>query len=248
VNDEFITGLMYEIKQEIIDNFFSERRRLDEERAIFGEMVAEQRPRLRALARAQTRLKRLLLDEAGLQGFCALSGAPAEFLTQAPREQPRAREFRARGLTFASRYGALLGQAYDLVASRAEECAERQADIEAALAVYNEDAEHYRRNFDVLSIVAVLNRMAPDELDRRHWLGENFRPEETASLADSLNAPPLAMPKDLQRVSVALPELKAMRSRLKGLARELCRRKPEEARAELARCLQPVTGDGTGKA
>jgi len=237
VDDDYVNSLLFEIKQEIIDNFFAERRRLEEERAVCDEIAAEQRLRLRGLTAAKARLKALLLDEVGLQRFCTLTGAGHDFFPpEAPAPPIDAAPLRPRGLTMASRYGAALAQAYEDVARRAEEYVEGQADLNASLGVYNEDAEAYRRNYDVMTIVAVLNRMAPEEMERRHWLGENFRPEETASLADSLTVRQMRMPADLA-AAAALPALKETRARLREVARELCRRRPEEARAMLERCL-----------
>ncbi len=240
MGEDFVDGLLFEIKQEIIDNFFGERRRLEEERAACQELVEEQRARVRGLKRSQARLRRLLLDERALQGFCTLAGSePAAFPpANVPKGKPQLAH-RPRGLTLASRYSDLLSRAYEDLAERAEACAEGQAELEAALRLYREDVEHYQRNYDVLSIVAVLNRMAPEEVERRHWLGENFRPEETASLAESLSIRPMALPEELRGVSLALPRLRETRSWLKDLARDLCRRKPEEVRQQLARYLLP---------
>jgi hypothetical protein len=241
VNEDFVDSLLFEIKQEIIDNFFAERRLLEEERADCGELLAEQAKRLKKLARSQARLRRLLLDDAGLAGFCALSGLPAGCFpprTPAPRG-PRVLECRPRGLTLASRYGALLVAAYDDYARLSQDFAAGQAELEASVLAYNEEVERYRRNYDILTIVAVLNRMAPEEIERRHWLGGNYTPEETASLADTLSIRPLAVPGEFQKALVSPPDPKQMRSQLRGLAKNLCRRKPEEAKAELARFLGP---------
>jgi hypothetical protein len=239
VDDGFVDSLLFEIKQEIIENFFAERLRLQELRSVCQELAAEQRKRLRALRRSQARLRRLLLDEDGLHRFCALSGAEPEAFPPRtpPPEGPAILECDPRGLRLAARYDKLLRRAYEDLVAKAEVFAEGQAELEAATRAYNQDVEHYQCNYDVLTIVAVLNRMSPEEIERRHWLGENFRPEETASLADALTIRHLAVPEDLRQAAVALPDLSEMHSGLRDLAKNLCRRKPEEARTQLARYL-----------
>lgn len=239
MNEDFVDSLLHEIKQEIIDNFFAERRLLEEEREACGELMKEQAKRLKRLRRSQARLARLLLDEAGLASFCALAGQEAgEFPPRSlsPGEHCLFK-CRPRGLTLGSRYGALLVAAYEEFARQARELARGQEELEASVRAYNEDVDHYRRNFDVMTIVEVLGRMDPEEIERRHWLGENFSAEEKAGLADTLTIRHLAVPEELRGAVRALPEPRQLRSGLRRLAKELCRRRPEEAKAELARFL-----------
>ena len=240
MDDDFVESLLFEVKQEIVENFFAERLRLEELKALCQERVAEQRRRVLALGRSRGRLSRLLLDDEHRRRFCSLLGIdPGSFAPSGVPEGGRVLEGTPHGLTLAGRYGALLALAYEDLAAKAEACVEGQAELEAALRAYNEDVEQYARNFDVMTIVAVLNRMSPEEIERRHWLGENYRPEETASLADALTIRPLALPADLQAVSMALPHLRQVRPHLKALARDLCHHRTEEVRAQLARYLLP---------
>ncbi|MFH0809418.1 MAG: hypothetical protein V2A77_02945 [Pseudomonadota bacterium] len=237
-NDEFVESLLFEIKQEIIDNFFSERRRLADEKVYCLELIDNQKKLLQALRHSQGRLRRLLLDDEGLRAFCAFCGAEADSFPPpaAPPTIPPL-DCRLRGFTLASRYGSLLVRAYEDMLQQAETCTKGRDRVKAALEAHNQDVEHYRRNYDILTIVAVLNRMSPEEVERRYWLGENFTPTEIGSLAERLNIKPLLLPVELQISRLAPPDIGLARSELRALAKTLCRRQPNEARVQLARYM-----------
>ncbi|RJX32681.1 MAG: hypothetical protein C4525_09825 [Desulfarculus sp.] len=230
-NEEFIQALQQSVKQEIVQNYFRERRIIEEEIVLVTEAASAFLGGLAAWDRAAALLGRALLSAQGRKLFFALAGLEPP--------DPRAVELAApavgmrpiRGLTHAGRYQSLVAGLYQGLWEQAQELKQERQRALDLLQEVNGDIRAFEANHDLMGLAAYLRSLDPAELQRRKILGVNFTAAERALSAEALSFKPLkvaAMGLDHEAPSPRPPRqvLAEAKDILQGLARE----RPQELR------------------
>ncbi|GLI35355.1 hypothetical protein [Desulforhabdus amnigena] len=195
MDNDLITGLTRQVKDEVVENYLTERRivglQIEEIEQMAGEM------RLRA-ERAGRRLSRL--------SFLMVHGEMRERLSRMLRIQENSfwsecmkREFskgvrfiRVKALTDKGKFKKLVQESYCRLYRRMEKYRAAYEELVAECEAVNINIRAFQKNFDVLTLLAFLRSLDTQELERKHFLGENFTPEELGSLDQKLYIKPIA--------------------------------------------------------
>ncbi|MEW5912022.1 MAG: hypothetical protein AB1814_05670 [Thermodesulfobacteriota bacterium] len=224
-NDDFIQALQQSVKQEIVQNYFRERRIIEEEVLLVTEAASAFLGGLAAWDKAAAILGRALLTDQGARLFFALAGLPPPEPQAVAQVAPAVGLRPIRGLTQAGRYRSLVAGLYQGLWEQAQELKqERQRALELMQEV-NGDIRAFEANHDLMTLASYLRSLDPAELQRRKILGVNFTAAEKALSAEALSFRPLkqaAMGLDQEPPSPRPPRqvLAEARELLRGLARQ----------------------------
>jgi len=218
--DKAIEALKVQIKKEIIDNYFAERRYLEEETQALEDEVAAYRRELSSLARLFPAFYAALGWDAAMEqvmGLLSLA-APWPFYEDFRRLTPEARQgllkgYPRRGLTAWRRYLNLVLDLYRDLAAKSRSLKEPYDKVAIHLRLLNEDIQKFNSSFDFGLIAAQIEAMeGGGEVisggllsSEREELSTRMRFKHRKLTAEELPPPP------------ALPALEALRGRLKAI-------------------------------
>ncbi|MBU4563341.1 MAG: hypothetical protein KMY53_06660 [Desulfarculus sp.] len=227
-DDAYIQALNQAVKQEIVQNYFRERRIIEEEILLVTEAVSgllgglyaweKHRARLgRALGDADIREK--FFDAAGIippRPESVASAAPAVGLTP------------IRGLTRAARYASLIQGLYKVLVDEAAGLEdERQRAIKLMKEV-NQDILAFEANHDLMMLESYLRSMNPDALQKRKILGVNFTAKEKAVSAEALSFKPLKAKDMILEDPLPKPkQVSQVMEQVGGLLKQALKRNPQ---------------------
>ena len=190
-DDAYIQALNQSVKQEIIQNYFRERRIIEEEMLLVTEAVSALLGGLYAWETHRARLGRALGDADIREKFFAAAGIAPPRPESVANVAPAVGLSPIRGLTRAARYTSLIRGLYQgLVTGAADLEDERQRALRLTNEV-NRDIQAFEANHDLMMLEAYLRSMDPVELQKRKILGVNFSAKEKAASAQALSFKPL---------------------------------------------------------
>ena len=227
-DEQYIQALQQAVKQEIIQNYFRERRIVEEEILLVTEAVSARLGGLSLWDRHRALLGRALGSPQACQEFCGI----AQINPPSPREvelaSPAVGLARIRGLTRAARFASLVRGLYQgLVEQAAELEQERQKALDLMEEV-NQDIVTFENNHDLMMLSSYLRSLDPAELQRRNILGVNFTAREKALSAENLSFRPLkAVKLGLDQPGPRPRPAASVMSQAAGLLKRLARENPE---------------------
>lgn len=222
-DEQYIQALQQSVKQEIIQNYFRERRIIEEEVLLVTEAASAYHGGLYAWDKAKAILGKALLTPGGRARFFELAGLAPPSPWSLDRAAPAVGLRPLRGLTRGKRYLNLIGGLYQGLWDQAQELeAERQKALQL-LEEVNGDIRAFEAGHDLMMLAAYLRSLDPAELQRRKILGVNFTPTETTLSAEALCFKTLGVAQmglDQQVATLRPPDevLAAAQGLLKGLA------------------------------
>ena len=232
--DDFIDGLAYQVKEEVIGNYLRERRILDEEIREYRENLGEYRALESELREARDALACLLADRDNFEKFFSLLGYDAPPLDWLGHQDSLdwapacPLGLTPRGLTKRGRYLDLVMKTYEIFrdkAIQAQESAEELADLSAEV---NNDIDRFHRNFDLLAIIGLLRKMDVETSIKKKFMGENFTAAELGSIEQTMTFPKLNAAADgLDRDWPELPTVNKARRMADDFLEELFTRERE---------------------
>ena len=223
--DDLISALNQQVRLEVVENYFRERRIIEEEIAIAREEVCAY---LGALARWQ-RLK------AALGAAVVCPDARTQLLNLAglnpPDENyPPPPAPKGLGLTRRGRYKRYIRWIYTTLWEQARKLTQHFQRVAALVEEVNSDIQKFEASYDLMLLASFLRNLDPDELLRRQVLGGNFTPKEMAAAAEAMSFPRL----DATTMGLEPPESPAHPARvippLEPLLARACRLYPDEVR------------------
>ncbi|MEW6265450.1 MAG: hypothetical protein AB1641_20425 [Thermodesulfobacteriota bacterium] len=192
--EDIFAALTYQVKEEVINNYFRERRILEEEINEFNRNLAAYRT-LEAETRAvRDDLACLLVSPDNFRRFFHLLGFHRPPLQRwghgrriigRPPEAPEG--LTARGFTRQGRYVNLTLRTYRRLYDQAKEgriAAERLFTLAREI---NEDIKRFQLNYDLLSIIGFLKNMDVALSEKTRFLGNNFSAAELTAAQDGLD-------------------------------------------------------------
>jgi hypothetical protein len=233
MEEDLIASLTRQVKEEVVENYLTERR-------IVGLQVEEiesraEEARFQALktGRRLSRLAYLTVQPVMLGRLVGLLNIPATSYWNECLEKKFSegiRLIRVRALTDKGKFRKLLLEAYNRFYQWMEKYRKTYEELNAECRAVNMNIDKFQKNFDLLTILNFLKGLDQVTLDRKRLLGENFTPEELASVDQKLYLPPINFDKLEVPAPLALPRPQLLESGLGELANEIYSRYQDHIR------------------
>jgi hypothetical protein len=227
MEDDLICSLTRQVKEEVIENYLTER-------CIVGlqiEDIQKQADELKVMAsKTGVRLSRLvylMIHPDMTQKLLSLLRIPREsaWISFAEREFNRgARFIRVRAFTDRGRFKKLVSEAYKRFYQWMADYQKAYVNLMEECKAVNTNISKFQKNFDLLTILNFLKSMDTSELERKQYLGENFTADEMASIDQKLYLPPILFERFDFPEPLALPRPEAIENAMADLAGEVYRK------------------------
>lgn len=228
MTEDFITALNYAIKEEIVDNYFRERRVIEEEIKLVVEAEAEAAEKGVVLDRALSSLKGLLAHETAWGMLWDSLGRSVPDHTFAPPGAHLAETIRG-GLFWKGHYRRAVRQEALRTAQVWTEFQEALDQADKVAQEVNRDIERFHANFDFLLLRSVLGEMDPVMLEKKHFMGCSLDGCEIMDLDASLRFKPLKMPSTRLDIAGTPPRSRDIADAAQAGALWLLSNKPDTA-------------------
>lgn len=222
MQDDIIGALTQEIKEEVIERYLYDRR-LIEEQIKYVDELAEQVKQLEegCFSRFVSICDSLVEPEFVAEFIQALGLKKPPFRewhNQHPTDSGRQCRVKVRGLTRRSRFKKLLSKLYRGLYESNNQYSEAYEDLQEECKAVNYNLNKFENNYDLLTILNFLKDMDVKSIERKRWLGDNFSPDEMASVEASLSFKPIRMERFNLEPPPILPEPKTIQKQLNALA------------------------------
>lgn len=226
MEDDLISSLTRQVKEEVIENYLTERcivgfqiedvQKQGEEAALLATKAGRRLSRMAYLMVSpgmQQRLMHLLhIPEGSFWASCVQGKFARD-----------TRFIRVRALTDKGKFKKLVLEANLRLYQWMSRYAKRYEDLTAECRAVNLNIDKFQKNYDLLSILSFLKNLDSSALERKQFLGENFTAEELASVDQKLYLHHVAVEKLNIPVPLALPSREAVEDALNELAGEIYR-------------------------
>ncbi|NVM21604.1 MAG: hypothetical protein HWN68_07475 [Desulfobacterales bacterium] len=222
MHEDILGALTKEVKEEVIENYLYDRRLIEEQINYVNEL-AQQASQLEAiLYRRFARTYELLTESEFIDQFVRLTGlkeAAFEARFQKDRGFPRGLRFiKVRSFTLRARFKKLLLESYRRLFSWNKAYKKAHEHLKQEARAVNHNLKKFEDDHDLLAILNFLKDMDVDMLERKHFLGENFTPQEIASIEKTLRMAPIRIERFKLISPPDLAEPKSIQKKLGALA------------------------------
>ncbi len=224
MEDDLVSSLTRQVKEEVIENYLLERRLIDLQIEHLRKQAEETRTHAWIAGRRLDRLAHLMIGREMLQRLLDLLGiAREDFWTTCLDEkfQRRVPLIRVRALTQKGRFRKLVIESYCRLHAWMGKYGLRYRDLADENRAVNSNIEAFRKNFDLLAILAFLRNLDTQGIEKKKILGENFTASEMAELDKNLYIKDIPMEKLAVPPPAALPEPCRVERKLLALADEV---------------------------
>lgn len=237
MEDDLICSLTRQVKEEVIENYLTERCIVGLQIEDIQRQAEEMRLQASRTGIRLSRLAYLMTHPEMIQKLVQLLRIPPDsFWTDfANRKFTKSVRFiRVRAFTDRGKFRKLVLEAYDRLYTWMEEYRKAHANLIEECKAVNSNIAKFQKNFDLLTILNFLKSMDTHELERKQFLGENFTADELASIDQKLYLPPIALEGFDIPQPLSLPHPDSMESSLEALAAEVFRKHEASVRSLLA--------------
>ncbi len=222
MQDDIVSALTQEVKEEVIENYLYERR-LVEGQIDYVKELAEHAAQLQEkLYKRFARMYDLLHETKFINEFERLlkvEGAPfIDRFAKAPEYRKGVRFIKVRGLSDRGRFRRLLLESYRRLFIWNDQYKEAYEDLAQECKAVSDNLKKFENDYDLLTILNFLRDMDVEGIQRKHFLGDNFTPEEIGSIETSLRFKPIRMEQFKLIPSPSLAKLNAIQKQLNALA------------------------------
>lgn len=195
MQDDFISALTLEVKEEVIQNYLYERR-LVEEQIHYAEELAEHAAQLREmLFGCFARMYDLLFETGFINEFVNILGLKElpfnDRIGKDSKYRKNLRLIKVHGLTNRTRFKKLTLEAYRRLVIWNDKYKEAHEDLKEECKAVNTNLVKFEKNRDLLTIINFLKSMDVGEIVKKHFMGGNFTPEELGAVEKSLHFKPV---------------------------------------------------------
>jgi hypothetical protein len=222
MQDDIMSALTQEVKEEVIENYLY-KRRLVEGQIDYVKELAEHATQLQEkLYKRFARMYDLLHETTFLNEFARLlkvEGAPfIDRFGKAPEYRKGVRFIKVRGLSDRGRFRRLLSESYRRLLLWNDQYKEAYEDLAQECKAVRDNLKKFENDHDLLTILNFLKDLDVEGIERKHFLGDNFTPEEIGSIETSLRFKPIRMEQFKLISPPRLPKPNAIQRQLNALA------------------------------
>jgi cell division protein FtsB len=233
MDDDLILGLTREVKEEVIENYLTERRLLELQIENLREQAKAVQESAKKSGLRLTRLGYLMIHPDMLERLKNLLGIQVQtfWLDHLEKSFHRGVRFiRVRAFRDSVKFKKLVLEAYHRLRKWMKKYHRTYQELEMECQAVNRNIENFHKNFDLLSILSFLRGLDTSALERKHFMGENFTPEEMASVDQKLYIPRIAFQNLDVPAPLILPHDEAIAEKLGQLAGEVYAKYQTEAK------------------
>ena len=222
MQDDFLSAMTQEVKEEVINNYLYERR-LIEEQINYVKELGEHTIQIQGmLYRRFARMYDLLMKSEFINEFVILLGLKElllnGWLSDDPEYRKNVRFIKVRGLTDRSKFKKLFLESYRRLYNWNNQYVEAYGDLLKECDAVNKNLKKFEDNYDILTILNFLKNMDVEEITKKHFMCDNFAPEEIASIEKTMRFKPVSI-KEFNLIHPSdLPDPDDVYDRLSSLA------------------------------
>jgi len=222
MQDDIAAALTQEVKEEVIENYLYERR-LVEGQINYVKELAEHAAQLQGkLSWRFARVYDLLPEARFLNEFVRMievEGAPfMDRFGKVPEYRQGVRFIKVHGFTDRGRFKKLLSESYRRLLAWNDQYKEAYEDLEQECKAVNDNLKKFEDDYDLLTILNFLRDMDVEGIQRKHFLGDNFTPEEIGSIETTLRFKPIRIEQFKLIPPPSLPKITVIQRQLNALA------------------------------
>ena len=193
--DDLVSALQEAVRQEVLENYFLERRVLEEECNIVKEDASSFLGGVAAVAGKRGQLALLLLEPQTAEKFFSYTGLKAPANYQEHQLRPPLPLKRVGGMTRCRKYLNLVKAVYTDLWIQCQNLREEYRNLLDLMEEVNADIKRFESNHDMLALTSYMRSLDPQELQRRKIMGVNFSHAETSAAAMRLSFRPFSAEK-----------------------------------------------------
>lgn len=227
IEDDLIGSLTRQVKEEVLENYLTERRliqlQIEEiERAVETVKVHAVRVGRRlnrlALLMVHSEMKHRMLD--------ILKVPQPSFWAESVQRgfSRRIRLIRVNAITDRRKFRKLVIESYRRLFEHVGKYRKTYETLRDECEAVNLNIRNFQKNYDLLNILNFLRSLDIQSIERKQVLGENFSPEELASVDQKLFIKPLSIDAFSIPSPLELPPPGAVEGVLTGLSEEVFRK------------------------
>lgn len=222
MQDDIIGALTHEIKEEVIERYLYDRRLIEEQIKYVAELAEQVKHLKEGCCSCFASIYESLVEPEFVAEFAEALGMKnppfREWHDQGPADLGRQCRVKVRGFTPRARFKKLLLELYRGLCESNSQYAEAYEDLQEECRAVNYNLKKFQDNYDLLTILNFLRDMDVEFVERKRWLGDNFSPDEMASIEANLSFKPIRMERFKLDPPPILPEPKTIQKRLNTLA------------------------------
>jgi hypothetical protein len=222
MQDDLISAMTQEVKAEVVNNYLYERRLIEEQISYVKELADHAAQLQEMLFKRFARMYNLLPKPEFINEFVFLLGLKEAPFNDRIADEPEYRKdvlfIKVRGLTDRSKFKKLLLEAYRRLCNWNNKYLEAYRNLLEECKAVNHNLKKFEDNYDLLSILNFLKGMDLEEITKKHFMGDNFAPEEMASIEKTLRFKPVSIKEFNLIPPPDLPELTDVQKQIASLA------------------------------
>ena len=222
MQDDLISAMTQEVKAEVINNYLYERRLIEEQITYVKELADHAAQLQEMLFKRFARMYNLLPKPEFINEFVFLLGLKEAPFKDRIADEPEYRKdvlfIKVRGLTDRSKFKKVLLEAYRRLCNWNNKYLEAYRNLIEECKAVNHNLKKFEDNHDLLTILNFLKGMDLEEITKKHFMGDNFAPEEMASIEKTLRFKPVSIKQFNLIPPPGLPELTDVRNQIASLA------------------------------
>jgi hypothetical protein len=222
MQDDLISAMTHEVKEEVINNYLYERRLIEEQITYVKELADHAAQLQEMLFKRFARMYNLLPKPEFINEFVFLLGlkeAPfKDRIADDPEYRKDVRFIKVHGLTDRSKFKKLFLESYKRLCTWNNKYLETYRNLIDECKAVNHNLKKFEDNHDLLTILNFLKGMDLEEITKKHFMGDNFAPEEIASIEKTLRFKPVSIKQFNLIPPPCLPELTDVQNQIKSLA------------------------------
>ncbi|MDO9566110.1 MAG: hypothetical protein Q7J15_05155 [Candidatus Desulfaltia sp.] len=225
MQDDFISALTREVKEEVIQNYLYERR-LIEEQILYAEELAKHATQLQEMLCCRfARMYDLLFEAGFINEFINILGLKEppfnDRIDKDSKYRKDLRSIKVRGFTDKARFKKLTLEAYQRLVTWNNKYKEAHENLKEECNAVNTTLAKFEKNHDLLTIINFLKSMDVGDIVKKHFMGENFTPEELGAVEKSLHFKPVQIKRFNLIQPPQLPDPDAVQKELGALANDV---------------------------
>jgi hypothetical protein len=233
MEDDLVSSLTYQVKEEVIQNYVMERRLIDLQIEDVRKRAAKACVQARVTGKRLNRLALLMIRPEMLDRLMEVLPLPGGDFWKGCLEPDFSRKIRliqVSALTRKRKFRKLVIEAYARFYERMKHYRGHYEDLRLECAAVNRNIETFAKNFDLLAILNFLRNLDMRGLERKKILGENFTAKEVATLDRNLYIGPISLEKFDVPVPFDVPETSQVEGKLSKISDEIYRKYGDEVR------------------
>lgn len=233
MEDDLVTALTRQVKDEVVENYLLERRIIEIQIENLNRQADETRRQAWIVGRRLARLSFLMIHpdmQGRLKEILGMGTGYFWIACLNVKFKRHVKLIRIRALTHKGKFRKLIFESYARLHYRMTQYKLRYDELESERVAVNSNIETFHRNFDLLTLLNFIRSLDMQGIEKKKILGDNFTAKEITELDKNLYISPISMEKLNAPAPLRLPESGSVREELIKLSDEIFQRYGKEVR------------------